>query len=274
MPNAHMEFAKNILLQWQEQIAALPASAFLLLNGLILAFVIFVPLERLFPHRRQNLFRKGFLRDVGLYFLNNLLPAFLLVLPLSLAVGVLCRFIPADYYTWVAGLPYWLKLLAAFVVGDIGSYWGHRWSHEWATMWRFHLVHHRAEEMDWLVNVRMHPLDMVFTRFCGLMPMYLLGLVQMTGSSVDGKPLVVMIVTSLWGYFVHANVPWRFGWLEQVIATPAFHHWHHNNDGPDTFNKNYAANFPWIDRIFGTLHLPAKDHPLSYGVGRKDGHPH
>ncbi|MGC4014121.1 MAG: sterol desaturase family protein [Luteolibacter sp.] len=269
IPQAKMEFAKNILIRWQEQIAAMPAAAFYLLNGLVLAFVIFVPLERIFPLHRQTIFRRGFLRDVGLYFLNNLLPAILLLLPLSLVVGILSRFIPAGYLAWVKELPYWVKLLAAFVVGDIGSYWGHRWSHEWPTMWRFHLVHHRAEELDWLVNVRMHPLDTVFTRFCGMVPIYLLGLAQVSGNSLEEKPLLVVLVTSLWGYFVHANVRWRFGWLEQIIATPAFHHWHHNNDGPDKFNKNYAANFPWIDRLFGTLYLPPKDHPLSYGVDEK-----
>src|ERR1035438_7661357 len=32
-----------------------------------------------------------------------------------------------------------------------------------------------AEEIDWLVNTRAHPVDMVFTRLCGLVPLYVLG---------------------------------------------------------------------------------------------------
>ena len=29
--------------------------------------------------------------------------------------------------------------------------------------------------MDWLVNTRAHPLDIVFVRLCGFIPMYALG---------------------------------------------------------------------------------------------------
>ena len=38
---------------------------------------------------------------------------------------------------------------------------------------------------------------------------------------------------------------------------------------PGTLNKNYASLFPWIDRIFGTYHLPAQQFPLSYGADRE-----
>jgi len=69
----------------------------------------------------------------------------------------------------------------------------------------------------------------------------------------------------LWGFFVHANLRWRFGPLEWLLATPAFHHWHHTNDGPDCVNKNYAAMFPWVDRMFGTFYLP-KTWPAEYGT--------
>ncbi|MCC7121920.1 MAG: hypothetical protein IT493_10230 [Gammaproteobacteria bacterium] len=30
--------------------------------------------------------------------------------------------------------------------------------------------------------------------------------------------------------------------------------------------KNYAALFPWIDRTFGTHHLPATQYPRRYGI--------
>ena len=62
------------------------------------------------------------------------------------------------------------------MAGEIGYYWGHRWSHEIPFLWRFHSIHHSAEEIDFLVNTRAHPFDMVFGRFCGLVPMYVLGL--------------------------------------------------------------------------------------------------
>ena len=57
--------------------------------------------------------------------------------------------------------------------------------------------------------------------------------------------------------------------MEHVVATPAFHHWHHTNDSPELYNKNYASMLPWIDRVFGTLHLPKDRHPQRYGIDQK-----
>jgi sterol desaturase/sphingolipid hydroxylase (fatty acid hydroxylase superfamily) len=64
---------------------------------------------------------------------------------------------------------------------------------------------------------------------------------------------------------IHANARGRFGWLEWVFATPAFHHWHHANEGPESANKNFAGSLPFTDWIFGTLHLP-KPMPHHYGI--------
>jgi len=46
---------------------------------------------------------------------------------------------------------------------------------------------------------------------------------------------------------------------------PAFHHWHHTKDGPAYINKNYAAIFPWVDKLFGSFYLP-KQWPTKYGI--------
>ena len=57
---------------------------------------------------------------------------------------------------------------------------------------------------------------------------------------------------------------WRMGPLEWLLTTPAFHHWHHTNDGKRR-DCNYASMFPWLDRIFGTHHLP-EAWPERYGI--------
>lgn len=261
-----MVLLNHILQQWHLQLQAMAGTSIRLLNGLILVAVIFLPIERLFPLNRQRVFRPGFVRDVGYYFLNNLLPAMILVAPTTLMVAILHRYIPAGYHEWVAAQPFAAKVVAAMIVGDIGSYWGHRWMHEIPFLWRFHAVHHSATEMDWLVNTRVHPLDMAFTRFCGIVLLYVLGLAQMSSNSIDKVPVAFTLITSLWGYFIHSNLRWRLGWLEHLVATPAFHHWHHTNDGPDKINKNYAANLPWLDHLFGTFYLPRDKHPEVYGI--------
>jgi sterol desaturase/sphingolipid hydroxylase (fatty acid hydroxylase superfamily) len=149
-------------------------------------------------------------------------------------------------------------------VGEIGYYWGHRWTHEIPFLWRFHSIHHSAEEIDWLVSTRAHPVDVVFVRLCGFVPMFALGLAQpAAGLTMDVVPMLTLIVGTVWGYFIHANVRWRFGWLSMLISTPAFHHWHHTND--EHIDKNYASMLPIMDLVFGTWYMP-KVWPSKYGI--------
>jgi len=231
---------------------------------LFLLIVIFVPLERLFSVHPQKIFRKSFPVDLGYYFVNGVFTKMLLVIPAGFLAWSLHYIVPGSVHSFVAEIPTWARLLAALVVGELGFYWGHRWTHEIPFLWRFHSIHHSAEEIDWLVSTRGHPFDIIFTRFCGLVPMYALGLAQpLRGRSLDVVPLLVMLLGTVWGFFIHANLRWRFGWLSVLISTPAFHHWHHTND--EHIDKNYASMLPIMDKAFGTWYLP-KQWPEKYGI--------
>ncbi len=233
---------------------------------LLLLAVIFTPLERLFALHPQKFFRKDVAADLIYYFLSSLTPALVLSVPLSVLVWGVHALAPGSYFEWVAGAPVWVRAALALVIGEIGFYWGHRWSHELPFLWGFHAVHHSAEHMDFLVNTRAHPVDIVFTRLCGLVPIYVLGLASPVRGAAGLIPVLVVLAGTVWGFFIHSNVRWRLGPVEHVVATPAFHHWHHTNDSPELFNKNYSSMLPWIDRIFGTLHLPKDRHPERYGI--------
>ena len=229
---------------------------------LVLLTIVFLPLERLFALHPKRLRSKAIRADLAYYFLNGLAPTVLLGLPISLLTIVVQKVTPSDYADFVADLPVWAKLGAGIVVSELGAYWGHRFCHRNRLMWGFHKVHHSPESMDWMVNTRAHPVDVVFTRLCGLTPLYMLSLASTRG---DGQmlPLIITLIGTFWSFFVHANLKWRFGPLEWLVATPAFHHWHHTNDSYR--DHNYAALLPVVDRIFGTHHLP--DHwPPVYGV--------
>ncbi len=243
----------------------LPLSAARLCAWYVTLAAFFVVVEKIWALRVQRVFRGNFGTDTLYYFLNGFLTRFLLILPMSAAAGIVHRLAPSGYYEWVGTLPLWLRLLGALVVGDIGSYWGHRWSHEIPWLWRFHAVHHSPTEVDWLVNTRAHPVDMAFTRLCGLIPLYVSGLGQPAGHGMDLAPLLLAVFGTFWGYFIHANLRWRIPVIEQLISTPLFHHWHHTNDGAEVLNKNYAATLPCVDRLFRSFYLPDR-WPATYGT--------
>jgi sterol desaturase/sphingolipid hydroxylase (fatty acid hydroxylase superfamily) len=238
--------------------------------ALLLLTAIFIPLERLFALHPRKIFRKAILTDLGYYFVTGIVPSILLSIPLAALAWAVHRAIPSGFTAAVGAWPLWVRAIASMVVLDIGAYWGHRWSHEIPLLWRFHAIHHSAEHMDFMVHTRAHPVDMVFTRLCGAVPIYMLGLVTVATPGQAGESVLlvaaVLYVQKLWGFFLHANVRWRFGPLEWLVATPAFHHWHHTNDGPAVINKNYSAMLPWVDRMFGTLYLPKNERPKSYGI--------
>ena len=73
-----------------------------------------------------------------------------------------------------------------------------------------------------------------------------------------------MLAVTLWGFFIHAYVRWRFGPLEWVLATPAFHLWHHTASEPQ--NRNFASMLPVWDGLFRTHYLPRGAWPPAYGV--------
>lgn len=233
---------------------------------LVLLVAIFVPLERLCAVRPAKIFRKQVGVDLAWYFINSIVPAAILSTPLALLARALHGIDPGGFYSMVAAWPLWVKLILMLVVNDVGAYWGHRAEHAVPLLWRFHAVHHSAEELDWLVNTRAHPFDMVFTRLSGLAPVYLLGLAQTTGARIDPAVAIVTIFGTLWTFFIHANIRVRLGPLEWVISSPAFHHWHHTND--EHRDRNFAFVFPLIDRLFGTAWLP-KEWPTAYGIDEK-----
>ncbi len=230
---------------------------------LAVAFVvlaaIFVPLEALFPIFKRSFWqRPGVVADIIHFFITGAIRKLLVLFALVVLVYGLGFLIYPPLQRTMTSLPFWVQLIIANVVFDVGAYWGHRWAHTVPLLWRFHAVHHSSEHLDWVAASRLHPLDQAFIRICGILPVYLLGFTKETFGALVAIEGVLAI-------FIHANVRWRFGWLEWLVATPAFHHWHHANEGPASANKNFSGLLPWVDAVFGTLHLP-KRFPAKYGI--------
>ena len=246
-------------------------TAFLLNVGslsvwLALLVALFVPLEWLFGLPPAKRWRRQMGVDLCWYFINSFLPAAVLSFPLALLASALHAFNPLGFYAWVAGWPLALRIALTVMANDFGAYWGHRAMHSSRLLWRFHALHHSAEEMDWLVTTRAHPLDTVFVRFAGLAPVYLLGFAQPVGPHLDPVVAALTIFGTLWTFFIHSNVRLRLGVAEWLVSTPVFHHWHHTRS--EHRDRNFAFLFPFIDRLFGTAWLPQR-WPSRYGISAK-----
>jgi sterol desaturase/sphingolipid hydroxylase (fatty acid hydroxylase superfamily) len=234
---------------------------------LLLLAVVFLPLERLFAVQPRKIIGKSLASDIGFYFISGLIPGLLLAPPLALVAMGAHSIVPYSVHATVAALPVWARALAALVVGEIGFYWGHRWAHEIPFLWRFHSVHHNPAQVYFLISARAHPIDNVFIRLCGFVPIYILGIASPLTTAGGTVSALLVVAITMWGFFIHANLRWRFGPLEWVIATPAFHHWHHTLAQPR--DRNFASMLPVMDWIFGTHYLPRKQWPSTYGIEAK-----
>ena len=238
---------------------------FLLVFGpfkmLVFAAAIFIPFERLAAARRdQPILRRGWATDLGTGVINGLLLSALVLMVLAVVESAANAAVP-NARVWVASAPLWTQAIVAVVIGDFGIYVMHRLAHTLPWLWRFHEVHHSAEEMDWLIAFRFHPLDLFLMRIGSLAPLVALNM----------SPAAIAIFVAVYGWqswLVHANVRISYGPLRWAFVSPEFHHWHHSAER-EAFDRNYASIFAAWDLVFGTVHLPRARQPLRYGIAER-----
>jgi sterol desaturase/sphingolipid hydroxylase (fatty acid hydroxylase superfamily) len=232
---------------------------FFVVNLLATGFM-FAPRERLAPHRRdQRLFRTEWREDLFYYLVSSM---FVQVLGfLALAPSEIIN----DRTNWfdafraeVASLPWLLQFAIVLVLSDLAQYWYHRLFHKVPFLWGFHAIHHSAQTMDWLAGSRMHFIEIILLRAITSLPLFTLGFSPSVMQAYIG-------FVYIWSSLLHANVGGNFNQLGHWIATPRFHHWHHGLER-EAFDVNFAIHFPWLDKLFGTFHLPPDRWPENYGI--------
>jgi sterol desaturase/sphingolipid hydroxylase (fatty acid hydroxylase superfamily) len=232
---------------------------FFVVNLLATGFM-FAPLERFVPHRReQRLFRQEWREDLFYYLVSTM---FVQVLGfLALAPSTI---INAETNSWdgframVASLPWLVQFVIVLVLSDLAQYWYHRLFHQIPFLWGFHAIHHSAKSMDWLAGSRMHFIEIILLRAITSLPLFTLGFSASVMQAYIG-------FIYIWSSLLHANVGGNFNRLGHWIATPRFHHWHHGLER-EAFDVNFAIHFPFLDKLFGTFHLPEDRWPKDYGI--------
>jgi lathosterol oxidase len=191
---------------------------------------------------------------------NHLAVQVLTFLTLLPATSLAVLWQPTWLHAAVTAQPGWVQFLEVVFVADLVQYWIHRAYHTVPALWRIHAIHHSSETLDWLAGPRLHLIETVTMRSLVLVPIFLLGF---------ERPALYayLVFVSFHAEFIHSNVRWRFGWVDHLLTTPRGHHWHH---AVEPIDKNFAVHLPWLDRLFGTQHLPAERWPASYGIA---GHP-
>jgi sterol desaturase/sphingolipid hydroxylase (fatty acid hydroxylase superfamily) len=74
-----------------------------------------------------------------------------------------------------------------------------------------------------------------------------------------------LVFVSFHATFCHTDFRPRTRWLEPYFVTVRYHHWHHAADR-EAADVNFAIHLPFIDRLFGTYHLPKDAWPERYGL--------
>jgi lathosterol oxidase len=227
-----------------------------LLNLFVLALV-FVPLERIWAQRpSQPILRFGWSTDLVHFAMSHLLVQVTVVLTMLPAALFFRWAVSPRFQDLVASQPLVLQFVEILFVADLAEYVVHRLFHRIPWLWRFHAIHHSSRALDWLAGSRLHLVDIVVTRGLSFVPLYLFGF-------APPALYAYLIFVSFHAVFIHANVRWRFRALEPFLVLPRFHHWHHAAHPVD---KNFAVHLPWIDRLFGTAHLPPDSWPDRYGI--------
>lgn len=232
------------------------------LNVLFTGF-LFIPMERIFPHTAdQHIFREEWREDLFYYLVSSFMVQVLTFMTFLPAKTFLAVTPLTGLRHWVGSLPFLVQFVAIMFLTDFVQYWVHRTFHRVPWLWRFHAVHHSARSMDWMAGARMHFFEIIALRSTTVIPMVVLGFSETAMNSY-------ILLVYLYSTFVHANLNWRFPFVERILVTPRFHHWHHGIE-KEAIDVNFAVHFPIFDRLFGTYYLPEDKWPQGYGIG---GHP-
>lgn len=218
-----------------------------------------IPLaERVFPLKKQQLVRPGLINDL-IHTYHRL---------------HLWTFLNAAFVAWLAAyaqetggrsLPLqgaladasWLwSFIALLLMGHVTFYAAHYLSHKVPLLWQFHKVHHSSLHLDSFSTTRFH----IFDKTLFALPY----LALVTYFQPDpGLTFLYISFRDFWGRYGHGNIKDPH-WLGYFMSNPKFHRWHHSTH-PEAIDKNFSAEFNFLDYLFGTAYYPKGRIPDNFG---------
>jgi sterol desaturase/sphingolipid hydroxylase (fatty acid hydroxylase superfamily) len=166
-------------------------------------------------------------------------------------------------------------LVGALLIRDFASFYVHQMLHRVPLLWEFHKVHHAPESLIPPTGHRLHPLDQLVNIAA---ESALLGILVGFYAWLAHEDLTQLILLSVGLYTIinaitfsplqHSHIDLRLGWLERILLSPAHHRLHHSVERHH-WDKNFAAIFPFWDRMYHTLLAPPP--AATYLLGLPDG---
>ena len=173
--------------------------------------------------------------------------------------------------------PSWMDRLGytfAIVIVADGALWiSHFLEHKIGWLWEFHKVHHSAEVLTPLTNLRFHPVDVIFQNLWSVPATgFVVGLYGywfpkgVVEISILGMSAAYFL-GSIFGLLRHMHIRVGFGPITSLIfSSPAMHQLHHSSE-PRHFDKNFGFILSLWDTIAGTNYIPAADEEYTLGIG-------
>ncbi len=220
---------------------------------LLISLLLFAPVEWLLAARKGGSAPPG---DWLHFWLNTIIVPLAALTLMAFIGGTIRASLPVAFRDWMGRQSLWEHLILVVVLVELWSYWAHRLAHSVPFLWRFHRVHHSIEHMTWVSALRQHPFDAVWIMAASNVPAFALG--------VDLRPLTGFILFErFYTVLLHSNLDFSYGWLDHLLASTRFHHWHHDS-GEKGRNRNFAGMFSIFDTVFGT-YQPTQQAPESFG---------
>lgn len=148
---------------------------------------------------------------------------------------------------YLYNMPDALVLFLTIFIADMVGYFRHRLEHT-RLLWPTHVLHHSDADMTWMAIYRFHPINRLTTSIIDAGALFVIGFPAWAIA-------INYLVRHYYGAFIHANLPWTYGWLGKVFVSPAMHRWHHVREGQGV-GSNFATVFSVFDLLFKTYYVP------------------